>query len=76
MTKVYEILQEHATLLRRMNRAGVAADAVRHLDLYGDYSEMVSEGTRPMVAARKVAHKYSTSERSVFRIVGLMERDC
>lgn len=74
--RVFDILNLHRELLMRLYISGVRLDDIRYIDLYIDYSRMLSDGNKVSYIVLVLAKKYVVSERKVYSLIKLFQNDC
>ena len=73
--KAIDFLKEHADTLRRMNRAGLKSTSVAQIELYEEYRQMINEGGSPYKAVMQLAIRHDVTERTIYRIIEIMQRE-
>lgn len=74
--KIFEILNFNRELLNRLNDCGVRMEDTRYIDLYQEYSRMLSDGEKVSYIVIRLADKYKVSERKVYSLVKRFQMDC
>lgn len=55
---------------------GIQLDDIRFIDMYDDYVKMHADGKKVTYIVSLLAGKYNISERSVYKILSRLEKDC
>ena len=74
--KVIEILKLGQNFIETLQKACVKLDDVRFIELYDEYSSMISEGNKKSYAVMALSEKYGISERQVYYILKRFDTDC
>lgn len=74
--KIFEILNFNRELLIRLHDYGVRMEDTRYIDLYQEYSRMLSDGEKVSYIVISLADKYKVSERKVYSLIKRFQMDC
>lgn len=74
--KIFEILNFNRELLIRLHDYGVRMEDARYIDLYQEYSRMLSDGEKVSYIVISLADKYKVSERKVYSLIKRFQMDC
>lgn len=74
--KMFEILNFNRELLIRLHDYGVRMEDTRYIDLYQEYSRMLSDGEKVSYIVVRLADKYKVSERKVYSLIKRFQMDC
>ncbi len=74
--KIYEILNFHRELLKRLYDSGVRLEDACCIDMYADYSHMRSNGEKVSYIVAVLSEKYAMSERKVYSLIKRFQCDC
>lgn len=74
--KIFEILNFNRELLNRLHDYGVRMEDTRYIDLYQEYSRMLSDGEKVSYIVISLADKYKVSERKVYSLIKRFQMDC
>ncbi len=55
---------------------GIQLDDIRFIDMYDDYVKMHTDGEKVTYIVSLLAGKYTISERSVYKVLSRLEKDC
>lgn len=55
---------------------GIQLDDIRFIDMYDDYVKMHADGDKVTYIVSFLAGKYNISERSIYKILSRLEKDC
>lgn len=55
---------------------GIQLDDIRFIDMYDNYVKMHADGEKVTYIVSLLAGKYNISERSVYKILSRLEKDC
>lgn len=73
---IYEILSFNKELLHRLSNAGIQTKDYRYVDLFRDYTEMMSEGNKTTYTVAVLSDRYAMSERKVYDVIRKLAGDC
>jgi hypothetical protein len=71
--KRIDLVEFNKELFQKLQRAGVKLEDYRYCDLYRDYRQMLSEGTKRTAVAVIVGERYNLSPRQVYNIINHLE---
>lgn len=76
--KIYELLQFHKELLKRLCSAGIKPNDYKYADLFADYDRLSQEGEKKTYIVAYLSDKYDISERKVYSVINHLsqELDC
>lgn len=74
--KIFEVLNFHRELLKRLYASGVRLEDARYIDLHNDYSRMRADGEKVSYIVLLLAEKYAVSERKVYLLIKRFQSDC
>lgn len=74
--KIYEVLNFHRELLRRLYNSGVRLEDACYVDLYDDYSRRLAAGEKVSYIVVVLSEKYAISERKVYSLIKRFQLDC
>ena len=74
--KIYEVLNFHRELLRRLYNSGVRLEDACYVDLYADYSRRLAAGEKVSYIVVVLSEKYAISERKVYSLIKRFQNDC
>ena len=63
-------------LLQRLDEAGIKAKDYQYVDLFRDFTKMMSAGHKTTYAVAVLADRYSVSERKVYGLIRRFAGDC
>lgn len=72
----FEILNFNRELLTRMLMMGLKPEDCKYLELYSEFDNMRRNGEKVTYAVSAVSVKYNISERSVYKIIKRLDKDC
>ena len=74
--KIYEVLNFHRELLKRLYDSGVRLEDACYVDMYADYSRMHADGEKVSYIVAVLSEKYAIRERKVYSLIKRFQCDC
>lgn len=74
--KLFELINFHRELLKKLADTGIRLDDVRYVDLYSDYVTMHHNGDKVSYIVAVLSEKYAVSERKVYGLLKRFQSDC
>ena len=68
-----DLVKLTGNILKSLSEIGIRTSDYRYIDLYDEYTRMVSQGIKKDYVKAVLADKYKTSESSIYRIVTRLE---
>ena len=73
---IFEILKFNREIIERLHKAGVRHSDVCYIDLYSDYTKLVSQGFKASYAVAEAARMHGVSIRKTYDIISRFKTDC
>lgn len=73
---IFEILKFNRELINRLRNSGIRLEDADYIDLFSDYTSMVSIGHKVTYTVACLAGKYNVSERKVYSLIKRFQSDC
>lgn len=73
---IFDILSFNKELLHRLSDVGIRTEDYRYVDLFRDFTKMITDGNKTTYAVAVLAEKYGMSERKVYGVIRQLRRDC
>lgn len=74
--KIYEILSLNAEFLKRLHDFGIDTKDYKSVEIYKEYVKMRGDGQKVVYIVAALSDKFNICERTVYKIVDKMEKDC
>ena len=76
MAKIYELLSWNYELLKRLHENGIKTRDFLSVDIYRNYLCMRRKGYKVTYIVAVLSDKHKVGQRTIYRIIGQMKRDC
>ena len=73
---VFDFLNLYQTPFKWMLNSGIHLEDVNYIDLFKDYSRMISDGEKVTYVVAVLASKYQVSERKVYNLLKRLSHGC
>lgn len=74
--KIIEVLKFNRELIKRLKIAGIRLEDEEFVDLYTDYTTLLSRGEKVSYIVARLSDKYAVSERKVYMLIKRLQSDC
>ncbi len=74
--KIIEVLKFNRELIKRLKIAGIRLEDEEFVDLYTDYTTLLSRGEKVSYIVARLSDKYAVSERKVYTLIKRFKSDC
>ena len=74
--KIREVLKFNRELIKRLKIAGIRLEDEEFVDLYTDYTTLLSRGEKVSYIVARLSDKYAVSERKVYTLIKRFKSDC
>ena len=74
--KIIEVLKFNRELIKRLKIAGIRLEDEEFVDLYTDYTTLLSRGEKVSYIVARLSDKYAVSERMVYMLIKRFQSDC
>ena len=74
--KIIEVLKFNRALIKRLKIAGIRLEDEEFVDLYTDYTTLLSRGEKVSYIVARLSDKYAVSERKVYTLIKRFKSDC
>ena len=74
--KVIEIMKLSRNSLELLQKSCIKTDYLKYIDMYDEYTSIVSEGNKKTYAVTYLSDKYGISERQIYYLIRKFEKEC
>ena len=74
--KIIKVLKFNRELIKRLKIAGIRLEDEEFVDLYTDYTTLLSRGEKVSYIVARLSDKYAVSERKVYTLIKRFKSDC
>ena len=74
--KIIEVLKFNRELIKRLRMAGIRLEDEQFVDLYSDYTTLLTKGEKVSYIVAILSERYAVSERKVYGLIKHFQTDC